>query len=79
VGDDQLRPREAVDKVGQVLGDRRQPAAAVDQDRHLPIGGQLEDGDEALVVELDALRARCSLMPSAPARGSASPPRLAPP
>jgi hypothetical protein len=43
--------------------DRRQPAAAVDQDRHLPLGRELEDGREPLVVQQEPLRARVELDP----------------
>ena len=60
VGDDQRRP-VAVDEPRERVRDRRQAAAAVDQDRHLPIGRQLEDRREPLVVEQEALRARVQL------------------
>ena len=42
VGDDQLRLGVAVDEPREVVGDRRQAAAAVDQDRHAPLGRELE-------------------------------------
>ena len=46
------------------LGDRRQAAAAVDQDRHAALGGQLEDGREPLVVQQELLRPRVQLDPA---------------
>jgi hypothetical protein len=63
VGDDQ-RPLVAVHQPGQRVRDRRQPAAAVDQDRHLPVGRQLEDRREAIVVEQELLRPRMELDPA---------------
>ena len=57
----------------QAGGDRRQPAPAVDQDRHAPLGRDREHGREPLVVEQEALRSRMELDPAraeleAPAR-----------
>ena len=63
VGDDQLRVRVAVDEAREVGGDRRQAAAAVDQDRHPPLGRDREDGREPLVVQQEPLRARVELDP----------------
>ena len=39
-----------------MVGDRRQAAAAVDQDRHPALRGELEDGREAVVRQKKALR-----------------------
>ena len=61
VRDDQRRLRVAVDERAQPVGDRRQAAAAVDQDRHAPLGGDLEDGREPLVGGGELLRARVQL------------------
>ena len=44
--------------------DRRQAAAAVDEDRHAALGRQREDGREPLVVEEELLRARMELDPA---------------
>ena len=49
---------------GQARGDRRQPAAAVDQDRHPPLGREREHGPEPLVGRIEALRARMELDPA---------------
>ena len=43
------------------VGDRRQTTAAVDQDRHAPLGGKLEDRREPLVVQQELLRPRMQL------------------
>jgi len=51
VRDDQLRLRVRVDEPVQAVGDRRQAATAVNQDRYAPLGGDREDGREPLVVE----------------------------
>ena len=64
VRDDQLRVGVLVDEPREVVGDRRQPAAAVDQDRHAPLGGEREDGCQPLVVQQEALRARVELDPA---------------
>ena len=56
VRDDELRVRIAIDYPRQVVRDRRQAAAAVDEDRDLPVGGELEDRGEALVVQQELLR-----------------------
>ena len=42
------------------------PSAAVDEDRHRALDGELEDRAEALVVEREGLRARVELDPRAP-------------
>ena len=64
--DDQLGSGVLVDEPREIVGDRRQPTAAVDQDRHPPFAGQLEHGCEPLVVEQETLRARMELDPSRP-------------
>ena len=48
----------------QVVRDRRQPAPAVDEDRHAPLGGDREHRREPLVVEQELLRARVELDPT---------------
>ena len=53
-----------VDEPEQAVRDRRQPAAAVDEDRHPPLGGEREHRREALVVEEELLRARVELDPA---------------
>ena len=47
-----------------MAGDRRQPAAAVDQDGHAPLGCELEHGRKPLVVEQEALGPRMQLDPA---------------
>ena len=61
VRDDQLRVRVRVDEACEVVGDRRQAAATVDEDRHAPLGRDREDRCEPLVVEHELLRARVEL------------------
>ena len=61
VRDDQLRVGVALVEPGEVVGDRRQPAPAVDQDRHPVLGRDREHGSEALVVEQEALGPRVQL------------------
>ena len=61
VRDDQRRLRVAVDERAQAVGDRRQAAAAVDQDRHAVLGGDLEDRREPLVAGGELLGARVQL------------------
>ena len=63
VRDDQLRLRVRVDEPLEVVGDRRQPATAVDEDGHPPLRRQLEHGREAGVVQQELLRARVELDP----------------
>ena len=53
-----------LDEAREVVGDRRQPAAAVDQDRNAALGGELEDRRQPLVVQEEALRARMELDPA---------------
>ena len=48
----------------EMLGDRRQPAAAVDEDRHRALEREREDRLEPLVVERERLRARVELDPA---------------
>ena len=50
----------------EVVGDRRQAAAAVDEDRHPPLGREGEDRLEALVVQQEALGPRVELDPAGP-------------
>ena len=47
-----------------MIGDRRQAAPSVDEDRHAPVRGQLEDRGEALVVQHEALRPSVELDPA---------------
>ena len=61
MGDDQPRLRVAVDHAREIIGDRRQPAATVDQHRHVSVGRELEDRREALVVQQKLLRAGVQL------------------
>ena len=53
----------AVDERREPGRDRRQAAAAVDQDRHAPLGRELEHRPEPLVGRAEALRARVQLDP----------------
>ena len=66
VRDDQLRVGVALDEAREVVGDRRQPAPAVDQDRNAALGGQREDRREPLVVEQERCARGWSLIPRAP-------------
>ena len=61
VGDDQLRLRIRVDETPEVVGDRRQAAPAVNEDRNPPLGRQLEHRRQSLVVQEKALGARMEL------------------
>src|SRR5207237_5682635 len=61
MSDDQPRLGIAVDDASEVVRDRRQAAAAVDQDRDVALGGQLEDRRQALVVEQELLGPRMQL------------------
>ena len=61
VRDDQLRLGIAVDDPAEVIRDRRQSAAAVDQHRHAALGRELEDRGQPFVVEEELLRARMQL------------------
>ncbi len=51
VGDDQPDAGVALDERGEVVADRRQPAAAVDQDRDVTLDREREDGVEPLVAD----------------------------
>ncbi len=51
----------AADKRLQILGDRWEAAAAVDQDRHSPLNRELEHRSEPLVVEREGLSAGMEL------------------
>ena len=64
VGDDERRLRIGVVQPAEVLGDRRQPAPAVDEDRHAALRRQREDRLEPLVVEQEALRPGVELDPA---------------
>jgi hypothetical protein len=64
VRDDQLRAGVALHESVQVVGDGREAAAAVDEDRDSALGRQLEHGREALVVQQEALRPRVELDPA---------------
>ena len=61
MSDDQLCRGIALDEPSQVVGDRRQPTAAVDQNRDRALRRQLEDGREPLVVQQEALGTRVEL------------------
>ena len=63
VRDDQPHALVAADERLEVLGDRRQAASSVDQDRHRALLRELEDRREPLVVERERLRARMELDP----------------
>ena len=64
VGDDQRGVGALVDELREAVRDRRQAAAAVDQDRHAPLLGQREDRLEAVVGRVEALRPRMELDPA---------------
>ena len=64
VGDDQPDALVALDEGGEMVGDRRQPAAAVDQDRHVALDGDREDRLQAGVADRELLRARMELDPA---------------
>ena len=64
VRDDQLAVRVPLDEPGEVVRDRRQATAAVDQDRDVPRLGQREHGCEQLVGEHELLRPRVELDPA---------------
>ena len=54
----------ALDERGEPVGDRRQAAAAVDQDRHAPLLGEREHRPEPVVGRVEALRPRMELDPA---------------
>ena len=64
VGDDQANVGVAVDECGEMVADRRQAAAAVDQDRDVALDREGEDRVEALVTDRELLRARMQLDPA---------------
>ena len=64
VGDDQADAGVALDESCEVVADRRQPAAAVDQDRHLALDREREDGVEPLVADRELLGAGMKLDPA---------------
>ena len=57
-------PGVALDERCEVVADRRQPAAAVDQDRHLALDREREDGVEPLVADGELLGAGMELDPA---------------
>ena len=61
VRDDQLRLRVRIDEPEQVVGDRRQAAPAVDEDRHPALRSEREHRRQPLVVEQELLGARMEL------------------
>jgi hypothetical protein len=63
VRDDQLRPWVRLDEPVEVISDRRQTSPPVDQDRDAPLGRELEDRRQPLVVEQEPLGARVQLDP----------------
>ena len=66
VREDQHRAGVAQREVGEPVGERRQPAPGVDQDRHARLFGELEDVVEVAAVEDEVLRARVELDAAAP-------------
>ena len=64
VGDDQRGVGAPVDELREAVRDRRQAAAAVDQDRHAPLLGEREHRLEAVVGRVEALRPRMELDPA---------------
>ena len=64
VRDDQLRFGIGVNEPREVVGDWREPAPAVDQDRHAPLRREREHRRQALVVEQEPLRPRMQLDPA---------------
>ena len=80
VGDDQADARVALDEGREVVADRRQPAAAVNQDRHLALDREREDRVEPLVADRELLRAGMKLDPArAEVEAALVPPRSGPP
>ena len=61
MGEDQLRVGVSLDEVAQVFGDCRQAPARVDQDRHAPLGGDLEHRVQPGLPEVEGLRAGVEL------------------
>ena len=64
VSDDQADAGVALDEGCEVVADRRQPAAAVNQDRHLALDREREDGVEPLVADRELLGAGMELDPA---------------
>ena len=64
VGDDQADAGVALDERCEMVADRRQPAAAVDQDRHVALDREREDRVEALVADRELLGAGMELDPA---------------
>ena len=59
--DDQVDALVSSDERLEVLGDRRQPSAAVDENRNRTLDGELEDRLEASIVEGERLGAGVEL------------------
>ena len=57
VSDDQLHSLVAFDELGEVVADRRQPAASVDQDRDVALDCNLEDGIQSFISHRELLGA----------------------
>ena len=64
VGDDQRHIRVRLDQAREPVGDRRQPAPAVDQDRDAALPCELEHRREPSVGRVEPLRARVQLDPA---------------
>ena len=64
VGDDQPDTGIALDEGCEVVADRRQSAAAVNQDRHVALDREREDGVEPLVADGELLGAGMELDPA---------------
>ena len=64
MGDDQANVGVAVDERGEMVADRRQPAAAVDQDRDVALDREREDRVEPLVADRELLGPRVQLDPA---------------
>ena len=54
----------ALDESGEVVADRGEPPAAVDQDRHLALDGEREDRVEPLVADREILGPGVQLDPA---------------
>jgi len=57
VRDDQADTLVSLDERGKLVGDRRQPSAAVDEHGNLPLDGEGEDRSETDVADGEPLRA----------------------
>jgi len=72
VGDDQLSLRVGIDEPGEMVGNRRQAASAVDENGDATLGREGEDRRQPLVVEQKALGSRMELDPACAAVEAAS-------